>query len=376
MMVAQGKKDASGPGASRALPHGAYDRPSWARVDLTGYFDGTAKPAEPTLMRRSDGAMLLYPGLVHSVAGESESGKSMLLLAVVAETLRMGRRVLYLDYESDPSTVTDRLRKLGAEASTVGERFHYVQPESDPQGGPPQEEAAFMDLTRGEYALIVLDGVTAALTVSGLATNNNDEVTTWMRRLPLRLARSTGAAVVLIDHVTKSTVGRGRYAIGAQAKMSTIDGAAFTVESISPLRPGLRGSLLLRVAKDRPGQVRARGGTPRRSDRTQPIAMAVFDSSDPDHIRYCLEPPESTERSLARPEETYQAFRRRVFDWVGQQPQPPSTNQVKVGMGARRDTVVAALDELVAAGYLEKSPGPRGGMYFKVASNPPPVEAL
>lgn len=361
-------------GEDGAPHHETPECPSWTRVDLTGYLDGTRKPAQPSLMRRSDGAFLLYPGLVHSVAGESESGKSMLLLAVVAQTLQTGGRVLFLDYESDPSTVVERLSKLGAEAGAVAHGFHYVQPESDPLNGSAQEEAAFTNLVRSKYELVVFDGVTAALTVSRLATNNNDDVTAWMCRLPRRLARLTGAAVVLIDHVTKSAAGRGRYAIGAQAKMSTIDGAAFTVEPISPLGPGQCGSLALRVAKDRPGQVRARGGTPRQSDRTQPVATAVFDSDASGHIDFRLDPPEATPGSLAPPEATAQALRRRVFEFVSQQPSAPSTNQVKTAMRVRREAVSAALSDLVADGYLEQIRGPRNGVHFEAVAKFPPDE--
>lgn len=48
--------------------------PSWAPVDLAAYLDGTYTPETPTMMPRSDGVCLLYPGRTHSFHGESESG--------------------------------------------------------------------------------------------------------------------------------------------------------------------------------------------------------------------------------------------------------------------------------------------------------------
>ena len=163
----------------------------------------------------------------------------MLALAVVVETITAGENVLFVDYESDPATVVDRLRMLGAGPDDLTTHLHYVQPQSDPVNGPFPELEAFGQLKARRYALAVLDGVTEALSVSGAASIDNDEVTAWIRRVPRAIARATGAAVVLIDHVTKSTEGRGRFAIGAQAKLAALDGAAFTVEPLEPLAVGM-----------------------------------------------------------------------------------------------------------------------------------------
>lgn len=73
------------------------------------------------------------------------------------------------------------------------------------------------------YDLAVIDGVTEAFAVFGVSSVDNDEVTTWGRQVPRKIAQRTGAAVVVVDHVTK---GRGRFAIGAQAKMSYLTGAS------------------------------------------------------------------------------------------------------------------------------------------------------
>ena len=143
-------------------------------------------------MARTDGVHLLYPGHVHSIAGESESGKSMLMLAVAAQVLTDGGRVLFMDYESDPATVLDRLVKLGAPVDAVAERLDYVQPEADPDNGEWSDVSAFLGLLERRYALAVLDGVTEALSVSGVASIDNDDVTGWVRRVPRALARSTG----------------------------------------------------------------------------------------------------------------------------------------------------------------------------------------
>lgn len=82
----------------------------------------------------------------------------------------------------------------------------------------------------GRYALAVVDGVTDSLGLFGYSTKDNDDVSAWARELPRRIADRTGAAVVVVDHVTKDADSRGRFAIGWQAKLSGLTGAAYTVE--------------------------------------------------------------------------------------------------------------------------------------------------
>lgn len=338
----------------------AADAPvaTWKPLDLAGYLNGTIKPAQARLMARTDGVHLLYPGHVHSVAGESESGKSMLMLAVVVETIAAGGRVLFIDYESDPATVVDRLVKMGADPSELADHLDYVQPQTDPVNGPYLEASAWSAIKATRYELAVLDGVTEALSVSGVASIDNDEVTGWIRRVPRALARSTGAAVVLVDHVTKSAEGRGRFAIGAQSKLSALDGAAFIVEPLAPLGVGMCGRLAVRVGKDRPGRIRGHGGSWRKSDRTQAVAVAVIDSTDPARIVYRLEPPA---RELD-PEQARQQLdderRASVLAWVRDCPKPPSLNSICAGVAGRKQETTAIVRELIEAGELTTSPGP------------------
>ncbi|WP_298713560.1 bifunctional DNA primase/polymerase [Micrococcus sp. 2A] len=345
-------------------------RPSWSPVDLSAYLNGTATAVEPTLMARTDGVKLLYPGHVHSVAGESESGKSMLMLAVAAQVLTDGGRVLFMDYESDPATVLDRLVKLGAPVDAVAERLDYVQPEADPENGGWADVSAFLALLGRRYALAVLDGVTEALSVSGVPSIDNDEVTGWIRRLPRRIARTTGAAVVMVDHVTKSTEGRGRFAIGAQAKLSALDGASFLVEPLAPLGVGMAGKLAVRIGKDRPGRVRPHGGAWRKSDRTQAVAVALIDSTDPRRIAFTLEAPAREVDPEVHAVQVDDGRRRAIVEWIADRPQPPTFNQIAEAVAARRPAVREALDALIADGTVIATPGARNSTLHQLAPIP------
>lgn len=167
----------------------------------------------------------------------------------------------------------------------IAARFVYVTPEARPEDGLDEL------LTEQRYDLAVVDGVTEALAISGLKTNDNDDVTGWMRRVPRRIADQTGAAVVTVDHVTKST-DRSRYAIGAQAKLAALSGPAYIFEVAEPMGRGMRGVVQVRIAKDRPGGVRPHASQDwRASDRTQHIATVVVDSTGSGTV-FTIEPPE------------------------------------------------------------------------------------
>lgn len=264
---------------------------SWARIDLSDVLDGTFVAPEPELMRRTDGHALLYPGKVHSFQGESESGKSMLAQAEAARALMDGGNVLYLDFESDQATVVGRLLLMGCTHAQIIMGFDYRRPDAALNSSPAEAEA-WLTILRTWYTIAVIDGVTEAFSVQGVNSMDNDEVTRWGRNVPRMLADRTGAAVIVVDHVTKNRETAGRFAIGAQAKMSYLTGCSYGVEVIEPLGRGMRGRLSIRVGKDRPGAVRPHAGEYRKSDRTQEAAVAVIDSTDPERIEYTLDPPQ------------------------------------------------------------------------------------
>jgi hypothetical protein len=330
---------------------------TWAPVDLTAHLDGTYVPLTPTLMPRVDGACLLYPGLVHSFHGESESGKSMVAQAEVRRILAAGGSAAYLDFESDAASIVGRLVEMGADPAELKARFTYRHPEANPRNFP-HERDAFMDLAGSPVDLIVIDGMTDALGVFGASSMDNDEIATFLRRFPRFLAARTGAAVILVDHVTKDTDNRGRFALGGQAKMAGLDGAAYTVEVKEPIGRGMRGRLELRVAKDRPGGIRPACGEYRARDRTQEAASVVVDSSSGRIVVMVEKPRLAGEGSVSafRPTHYMERVsevledaaepmtRTAIYDLVGPEDKKPSTKQEKVK---------PAVDALLAEGFIK-----------------------
>lgn len=325
---------------------------SWAGVDLRGYLDGTIQQITPTLLRREDDVALLYPGLTHSVHGESESGKSMVLQYEAARQLAAGAAVLYADFESDPGSIAGRLLMLGATQDQISERFVYVQPGTDPHKSPGELAAFLATLDAHPYSLAIIDGVSESMDVLGADVKDpNASAIEWARKLPKFIADRTGAAVVQIDHVVKNTESRGRFAIGGQAKMSSLTGAGYALDVRSPLGRGLRGELVLWVAKDRPGYVRGRCGASN-ADRMQEAARVVVDSTS-DTTRVYVEPPPPP----GTPGDKTEAVKREISELLAElddDHEGYTTNTVKEKVSRDKTLIPRALRELVAAGYVDK----------------------
>lgn len=368
-----------------ALPPLAED--DVQKVDSTGGWtpvdwDDDAPPPTTELWRRTDGVGLLYPGMTHSIHGESESGKSMLAQAEVAVLLKQGQRVLYLDYEAEKGSVGERLNLMGVTREQRKRWLDYVKPERD-YAATPGSRAAFEALMERDYALVVIDGVTEALTqapprqrsMAGLG--GNDDIAFWDDRMPKLLARRTGAAVVMIDHVAKNSETAGRFAIGGQAKMANISGAAYLVKPVRPLGRGLVGVVEIHIAKDRHGFLRGHGGSYSKDNRLQLVAIATVDGRD--GLDVSLDPPPVTPEGRSPYLEEVMG---RVADFLARLdelvPDDTTANKRTRELGASRsliatmvvgktDAIRQALDELVDDGCVVAKPDGQAVRYKLVA---------
>lgn len=224
---------------------------TWAPVDLERVLAGDYLDPPPTMLRRTDGIPLIYAGGVHTVSGESESGKTWLCLLAALQEISNGNHVTFIDFEDRADRVISRLLALGAHPDQIRQHFAYVRPDRPlDDTGRHQIEPALADRT-----LVIVDGVTEAMTLHGFDLNSNEDSAHFQALLPRWIA-DHGPAVVMIDHVVKNKDDQGRFAIGAQHKLAGIDGAAYVVKMIQPFARGKRGIAQIIIAKDRPGYVR------------------------------------------------------------------------------------------------------------------------
>lgn len=318
---------------------------SWKPIALSDYYDGLFHEVKANILTRTDGKSLIYAGKVHSIYGESESGKSWVAQIATAEMLRADKKVIYIDFESDPQDIVKRLKALGVSRANLLQYFTYIRPETARSASDPHWEAI---LEPDCAQLVIIDGVTESLTMWGGETVDNDSITKWMRQFPRTVANKSGAAVVLIDHITKNSETRGRFAIGGQAKLATIDGAAYIVEPIEVLSPGRVGSLTIRVTKDRIGDVRASAGMWRKSDRTQEAAVLTIDSTKA-QMQYVIGAPTSEDELNERTEfKKLSEMAEFIHNNAG-----CSRRELNEGIRGDKALISERLETLISRGYIE-----------------------
>ena len=224
---------------------------SWIPLDLRRVVEGGSLGDPPVLLARDDDVLLLYPGRIHSVSGEPETGKGWLALYATAERLHVGEHVLYIDFEDSPEGIVGRLLALGVSGDVILARFHYLRPDEplDDRGREALDAAL-----AANPALVVVDGLTEAYALHGLEPKDNLDAARWLELVPRRIVRC-GAAVLQLDHVGRDKEARGRFALGAQHKLAGVD-VAYRLELAKSFGRGREGMAALRVSKDRPGFVR------------------------------------------------------------------------------------------------------------------------
>lgn len=317
-------------------------------VDLTPYLDGSHVPPTPCYGHRDDGVPLFYPGMVHSVAGESEGGKTWLALAVSAERLLAGEVVTYLDLEDGPAGFADRLLALGVPADVIRDRFRYVRPEGRLTDAAREHLAAALD----GASVAIIDAVTEAMSLHELDGRRGPEVAAYLELLPRWIARQ-GPAVVQLDHVVKDAENRGRFATGSQHKLSGIDGPAFTVEPVQPFGRGLTGRSRIVLNKDRHGQLGPHWVAIAGHRRW--IGDLVVESRDSGAVF----------ARIAAPAEQAGGFRPtvvmgKVSDALVKAGRPLSLREIQDRVSGKQQVVRQAVAALVDDGNLSIDTGPRG----------------
>ena len=320
---------------------------TWGAIDLEPVRSGEGAPERPSYLRRTDGVPLIYPGKSHSFYGEPETCKSFAAAAALARELRASLDVVAIDFEDDAHTWVERLRALGVSDEMTLARFHYVRPEE------PITEAGWveLDLAVQGAAIVVFDGVNEGMALQGLNPVDNADVAKWLQIT--RRCQLAGAAVISIDHVAKDRESRGRYAIGAQAKLAAVD-VAYSFRLITPFARGRDGLVGVRVEKDRPGYIRAHQGADGQ------IAMVRLSSAEDGAVQIEFDPPEDSGASF-RPTFLMERISRTVEESPGLSKR--AIREIVPGNSKAKDV---ALGLLKAEGFVElRRDGPAHLHYSK-----------
>lgn len=307
----------------------------WETLSSRAILEGTWERPTPTLGTLDDGVGLIYPGRTHSLAGEPGGGKTWLALHIVHQLLDAGMVTGMIDYEDEPQAIFGRLLALGADREALAERFVYVRPDQ------AVHYATIEGLAGLGADLWVIDSVGEALAAEGLNPNADEDVVTWFRKVP-RLLCAGGAAVLMIDHVAKSKEERGSWAIGSQRKLAALNGAAYTVETVTAPTTDGDGLLHLKCAKDR-------HGTHRRHQRVAEVSMV---NQAGERLLVTMRRPSGG------PELRPTVYMERVSLWLETfaSSGPHSTREVLRLVEGKDRHKKHALELLTAEGYVESIP--------------------
>ena len=318
----------------------------WRSVDLGPALRGEILSPSPSLLARSDGAFMLYPARTHSFFGESESGKSWMAFEAARQEIIMGGHVAYFDFEDSPESAVERLRAFGVTDEQIEAHFTYIQPE----GAFDELAEILLEDTfakKGKPSLAIIDALTDAMAHSRLDPRDGTDVTNYYAGLPRWLC-NRGAAVCTIDHVTKSTEGRGRWAIGSERKISVLTGVAYMIEAITPFGRGQTGRIKISVAKDRCGHVLQHSGP------QGLFAMVELKSEADGSILTSINAPKVYDGSKPfRPTFLMEKISRAVEDNPG-----ISSRSVRSMVSGKNDAKDLALELLVTEGFIRVDLGP------------------
>lgn len=133
----------------------------------------------------------IVPGGVLLLAGQPGIGKSTLLLQIAAH-IAESHAVLYASGEESASQVKLRASRLGAEA---GDDLHFVASTS--------ADDITATIRSGAYKLVIIDSIqTLSLDEITSAPGTVSQITNSANVI-MRAAKESGAAVILVGHVTK-----------------------------------------------------------------------------------------------------------------------------------------------------------------------------
>lgn len=322
---------------------------TWTPVDLADVLSGDYLDPPPTMLMRSDGVFLLYDGAVHTISGESESGKTWLTLIAALQLIADQQRVVFIDFEDRADRVIGRLMALGATPDQIRDHFSYIRPDR------PLDDDGRTQLTPAltDTKLVILDGVTEAMTMHGYDLNSNADSALFQGLLPRWIA-DHGPAVVMIDHVVKDQEKQGRFALGAQHKLAGIDGVAYLVKMIQPFARGKRGLARVEIGKDRPGHVRehAHGKT---------IAEFTLDASRSDVVLIAHLMPPGAETGRAGDTFEPTVLMEKISRYVQLNP-GMSKKAIEGAMNGKATTIRLALELLVSRQYVGIKTGKRGAI--------------
>jgi hypothetical protein len=253
-------------------------------IDVAQVLSGDYSPPEPDILPLSDGGYLFYSGEFNLVHGDTESGKTWLCLAAVADVLNNDRRAAIIDLDHNGArSLLSRLIAFGVPVETLIDpnRFRLAEP-----GDSLDLKGVVTDLTAFTPDVVTIDSLGEVLPLFKFNSNNADDFTVAHTEVIKPLTRC-GACVLVVDHLAKGADSRSFGPTGTAAKSRAVGGSSVRVTAELPFRPGQGGKAKLELFKDRHGGVR------RQFPQSEPkpvVGTFVLTPEGDENLSYSIDP--------------------------------------------------------------------------------------
>jgi AAA domain len=305
---------------------------TWQAINLAA--PEFAQPTEPPIT-----GGLIYRGRRHALSGAPEAAKTLAALILGLEHYRAGHgRFALIDFEMGEHASRLLLADLGATLEEIA-AVYYVAPD-----GPPDDIDVDAIAAAG-VTLVIIDAAAGAYEASELDDNKRADAEKFSRAWVHPLWER-GIATILIDHVVKNADNRGRYAIGSERKLGSVD-VHLGLHAVKQLHRGADGLIVVSTHKDRPGHLR------------RPRAAELELRSDPDshRIGWTFRASEAGEGETGW---MPTVLMERVSAYLATLSDPVSRKQIEQNVQGATDYKRQAIDALLAGGYATESKGPHG----------------
>jgi hypothetical protein len=235
------------------------------------------------------------------------------------------------------------LHDLGATPAELA-LIHYTEP-----SGPPTS-TDIETLVQAGVKYVLIDAAAGAFDLTGLDDNSRKDAEKWARAWVDPMFK-LGISTIVLDHVTKNSETRGKYAIGSERKTGGAD-VHLGFEALKTLTRGGTGLVKVSAHKDRGAYMQ------------RPVVAMIDLTSDPDthQVTIDIRPPEPT---MAAEDGAFRhtIYMERVSKVLeANNGEPMSKNQIETADGGNRDHIRTAIAELVQDGYAATQDGPRNSI--------------
>lgn len=300
-------------------------------ASLSRFLKEGVKP--PRLMCDS----MLYEGGLHVLSGGPDVGKSFMSFYWALQLLQEGERVLFLDEEGGPEITAEKFGALGATPSDMDFLTYVPFPGRTWHAG---DILRLHDLACDVRAKMILwDSSAAFLARAGLDENSASDVTRFWGTVLTPLARDLQAAIMVIDHDTKSSE-KSRYARGSGAKLAACD-VTYKIEMLRPFTRECDGLLRLAATKDRRGHLH----------RDWQVQVRTGDGK----LSYVFARGEAEGAS----KEEWPPARHKVYEYLASAPR--TSSEIALATAYTAETVSRELNALLAEGYVRREGADQDG---------------